>query len=177
MQFPWQWDGGTISTNLDVIWGMSVKARKERIMVRTLMPSLYGVAVIFFAAVLNISQPAFGAGTQTFSTQSYTCEKKVGDKFGVCKCEGIIDCENMKKEVCGSWHCGTFDCECVWVQNRDKLSIKPAIPQSPLKVAPLAPSKLSLPSAPATKLAPLAPSKPSLRTAPLAPSAPSKIIE
>ena len=23
MQFPWPWDGGTISTNLDVIWGMS----------------------------------------------------------------------------------------------------------------------------------------------------------
>ncbi len=25
MQFPWQWASGTISTNLDVIWGMSVK--------------------------------------------------------------------------------------------------------------------------------------------------------
>ena len=24
IQFPWRWDGGTISTNLDVIWGMSV---------------------------------------------------------------------------------------------------------------------------------------------------------
>ncbi len=23
MQFPWRWDGGTISTNLDGIWGMS----------------------------------------------------------------------------------------------------------------------------------------------------------
>ena len=23
IQFPWRWDGGTISTNLDVIWGMS----------------------------------------------------------------------------------------------------------------------------------------------------------
>ncbi len=25
MPFPWRWDGGTISTNLDVIWGMSVE--------------------------------------------------------------------------------------------------------------------------------------------------------
>jgi predicted ATPase len=25
MQFPWRWDGGTISTNLDVIWGISVQ--------------------------------------------------------------------------------------------------------------------------------------------------------
>ncbi len=25
IQFPWRWDGGTISTNLDVIWGMSLK--------------------------------------------------------------------------------------------------------------------------------------------------------
>ena len=24
IQFPWRWYGGTISTNLDVIWGMSV---------------------------------------------------------------------------------------------------------------------------------------------------------
>jgi hypothetical protein len=24
-QFPWRWDGSTISTNLDGIWGMSVK--------------------------------------------------------------------------------------------------------------------------------------------------------
>ena len=24
IQFPWRWNGGTISTNLDVIWGMSV---------------------------------------------------------------------------------------------------------------------------------------------------------
>ncbi len=24
MQFPWRWNGGTISLNLDVIWGMSV---------------------------------------------------------------------------------------------------------------------------------------------------------
>ena len=24
MQFPWRWDAGTISTNLDGIWGMSV---------------------------------------------------------------------------------------------------------------------------------------------------------
>ncbi len=24
MQFSWRWDGGTISTQLDVIWGMSV---------------------------------------------------------------------------------------------------------------------------------------------------------
>jgi len=25
MPFPWRWNGGTISTNLDVIWGMSVE--------------------------------------------------------------------------------------------------------------------------------------------------------
>ncbi len=25
MQFPWRWDDGTISTNLDVIWGMLVQ--------------------------------------------------------------------------------------------------------------------------------------------------------
>ncbi len=25
MPFPWRWDGGTISTNLDVIWGLSVE--------------------------------------------------------------------------------------------------------------------------------------------------------
>ena len=25
MQFPWRCDGGTISTNLNVIWGMSVE--------------------------------------------------------------------------------------------------------------------------------------------------------
>jgi hypothetical protein len=24
MQFPWRWNGGTISTNLDIIWRMSV---------------------------------------------------------------------------------------------------------------------------------------------------------
>ena len=24
MPFPWRWTSGTISTNLDVIWGMSV---------------------------------------------------------------------------------------------------------------------------------------------------------
>ncbi len=24
IQFPWRWDGSTISTNLDVIWGMLV---------------------------------------------------------------------------------------------------------------------------------------------------------
>ncbi len=24
--FPWRWYGGTISTNLDVIWGMSVES-------------------------------------------------------------------------------------------------------------------------------------------------------
>jgi len=28
MQFPWRWDSGTISTNSDIIWGMSVE-RKE----------------------------------------------------------------------------------------------------------------------------------------------------
>ena len=26
IQFRWRWDSGTISTQLDVIWGMSVKA-------------------------------------------------------------------------------------------------------------------------------------------------------
>jgi hypothetical protein len=25
LPFPWRWDGGTISLNLEVIWGMSVK--------------------------------------------------------------------------------------------------------------------------------------------------------
>ncbi len=25
IQFPWRWDSGTISTQLDVIWGMSAK--------------------------------------------------------------------------------------------------------------------------------------------------------
>ncbi len=25
MEFPWRWNGGTISLNLDVIWGMSAK--------------------------------------------------------------------------------------------------------------------------------------------------------
>ncbi len=25
MQFPWRWDDGTISTNLDFIWGMLVQ--------------------------------------------------------------------------------------------------------------------------------------------------------
>ncbi len=24
MPFPWRWNGGTISTDLDVIWGMSI---------------------------------------------------------------------------------------------------------------------------------------------------------
>ena len=27
--FPWRWNGGTISTDLDVIWGMSVKVRQQ----------------------------------------------------------------------------------------------------------------------------------------------------
>ncbi len=30
MQFPWRWDGGTISTNLDIIWEMSVKSWVRR---------------------------------------------------------------------------------------------------------------------------------------------------
>ncbi len=25
MPFPWRWNGGTISTDLDVIWGMSIR--------------------------------------------------------------------------------------------------------------------------------------------------------
>ncbi len=28
MQFPWRWNGDTISTNLDVIWGMSVQSSR-----------------------------------------------------------------------------------------------------------------------------------------------------
>ena len=31
MQFSWQWNGGTISTKLDVIWGMSVKKHSVEI--------------------------------------------------------------------------------------------------------------------------------------------------
>ena len=31
MPFPWRWNGGTISTDLDVIWGMSVKEGKNAI--------------------------------------------------------------------------------------------------------------------------------------------------
>ena len=27
MPFPWRWDDGMISTNLDCIWGMSVEGR------------------------------------------------------------------------------------------------------------------------------------------------------
>jgi hypothetical protein len=30
MPFPWRWDGGTISTNLDCIWGMSIQADPDR---------------------------------------------------------------------------------------------------------------------------------------------------
>ncbi len=30
MQFPWRWNGGTISLNLGVIWEMSGEAEKER---------------------------------------------------------------------------------------------------------------------------------------------------
>ncbi len=29
MEYPWRWDGGTISTNLDVIWGMSDQKPEE----------------------------------------------------------------------------------------------------------------------------------------------------
>ena len=29
MQFPWRWTSGTISTNSDVIWGMSVEEGVE----------------------------------------------------------------------------------------------------------------------------------------------------
>ena len=29
IQFPWRWNGGTILSNLDVIWGMSVKYAAE----------------------------------------------------------------------------------------------------------------------------------------------------
>ncbi len=32
MPFPWRWNGGTISTDLDVIWGMSAKNSGETIM-------------------------------------------------------------------------------------------------------------------------------------------------
>ncbi len=28
IQFPWRWDSGTISTKLDVIWGMSVRSAR-----------------------------------------------------------------------------------------------------------------------------------------------------
>ena len=31
IQFRWRWDGGTISTNLDVIWGMSVEILFEAV--------------------------------------------------------------------------------------------------------------------------------------------------
>ena len=31
MQFPWRWESGTISTNLDGIWGMSVEKAWNRI--------------------------------------------------------------------------------------------------------------------------------------------------
>ena len=30
MPFRWRWDSGTISTQLDVIWGMSDKTRRAR---------------------------------------------------------------------------------------------------------------------------------------------------
>ena len=31
MQFPWRWASGTISTNLDVIWGMSVQETRDQL--------------------------------------------------------------------------------------------------------------------------------------------------
>jgi hypothetical protein len=31
MPFPWWWNGGTISTVLDVIWGMSVESSSCRL--------------------------------------------------------------------------------------------------------------------------------------------------
>ena len=37
MPFPWRWDGGTISLNLDGIWGMSVK-------MLALLPDVRGAA-------------------------------------------------------------------------------------------------------------------------------------
>ena len=39
MQFPWRWNGSTISTDLDVIWGMSAQIRF--LSGRTLMKALY----------------------------------------------------------------------------------------------------------------------------------------
>ena len=51
MPFPWRWNGCTNSTDLDVIWGMSVKTVAGPRNQRYLHPGSYGAGVLFCTEV------------------------------------------------------------------------------------------------------------------------------
>jgi len=48
-----------------------------------------------------------------FSRLGYTCDSRTNK----CSCEGILDCDDMRKDICnGNWECTPTKCTCKWRQ-------------------------------------------------------------
>lgn len=108
-------------------------------MLRKLAIAAFLTSVAAPVPLFGGSQSAFAASVQTLKAPSYKCEKKWPDLPGECRCEGIIDCDNMKSDgVCSKGiTCSATECWCDWYPKKDTKVFKLLKPgKKPNQLAP-----------------------------------------